>query len=143
MGRGQGFADIGVGPNGHVAGLVVEGSGPLYIHNQVLESWLRFGLLGAILVIAAQVVFVVQGLIALRRPQTDYTVRWAAMLLVMAPVAMLTAPFLTTTQRWPAILGFAAGLIAPVVRAERPLAPRPATAHREPEPDLTTAPDRV
>ena len=35
------------------------------------------------------------------------------MLLVMAPVAMLTAPFLTTTQRWPAILGFAAGLIAP------------------------------
>lgn len=133
----------GVGPNGHVAGLVVEGSGPLYIHNQVLESWLRFGLLGAILVIAAQVVFVVQGLIALRRPQIDYTVRWAAMLLVMAPVAMLTAPFLTTTQRWPAILGFAAGLIAPVVRAERPLASRPATAHREPEPDLTTAPDRV
>ncbi len=103
----------GVGPNGHVAGLVVEGSGPLYIHNQVLESWLRFGLLGAILVTAAQVVFVVQGLTAMRRPQIDFTGRWAAMLLVMAPVAMLTAPFLTNTQRWPAILGFAAGLVAP------------------------------
>ena len=43
----------GVGPNGHVAGLVVEGAGPLYIHNQVLESWLRFGLIGALLIIAA------------------------------------------------------------------------------------------
>jgi O-antigen ligase len=88
----------GVGPTGQLPGLIVEGNGPLYIHNQVLESWLRFGLLGAILVIAIQVVFVVQGLLAL--------------LLIMAPVAMLTAPFLTNTQRWPAILGFAAGLLA-------------------------------
>jgi O-antigen ligase len=130
----------GVGPNGHVAGLVVEGPGPLYIHNQVLESWLRFGLLGALLVIAAQVVFVVQGLIAVRRPQIDFTVRWAALLLVMAPVAMLTAPFLTTTQRWPAILGFAAGLIAPIVRGQRPAATSRATARPEPESDSVLAP---
>ncbi|HEY1516651.1 MAG TPA: O-antigen ligase family protein [Solirubrobacteraceae bacterium] len=129
----------GVGPNGHVAGLVVEGAGPLYIHNQVLESWLRFGLLGAILVIAAQVMFVVQGLIAVRRPGIDYTVRWAALLLVMAPVAMLTAPFLTTTQRWPAILGFAAGLIAPVVGGERLEPPSRPTARPEPEPDPATS----
>jgi O-antigen ligase len=137
----------GVGPSGHVPGLVVEGTGPLYIHNQVLESWLRFGLLGAILVIAVQVVFVVQGLIAVRRPHIDYTVRWAAMLLVMAPVAMLTAPFLTTTQRWPAILGFAAGLIAPIVRGRDPAAPDPATARPEPEPgpepDPAATPARV
>jgi O-antigen ligase len=107
----------GLGPNGHLAGLVVQGGGPLYVHNEVLESWLRFGLLGAILVVAVQVVLLVQGLIAIRRGAIDFTVRWAALLLVMAPVAMLTAPFLTTTQRWPAILGFAAGLIAPVLRA--------------------------
>jgi O-antigen ligase len=133
----------GVGPNGHVAGLVVEGPGPLYIHNQVLESWLRFGLLGAVLVIAAQVVFVVQGLTAVRRPHIDYTVRWAAMLLVMAPVAMLTAPFLTTTQRWPAVLGFAAGLVAPVVRGEWRAAPSSANADPDSEPDPATAPARA
>jgi O-antigen ligase len=107
----------GVGPSGHVAGLVVNGPGLLYIHNQVLESWLRFGLLGALLVVAFQVVILVQGVAALRRPRIDFSGRWAALLLVMAPVAMLTAPFLTTTQRWPAILGFAAGLIAPLLRS--------------------------
>ena len=107
----------GVGPSGHVAGLVAEGTGPLYIHNQVLESWLRFGLLGAVLIIAIQLVLLVQGLVTLRRPGIDFTARWAATLLIMAPVSLLTAPFLTTTQRWPAILGFAAGLIAPVLRA--------------------------
>jgi O-antigen ligase len=106
----------GVGPNGQLAGLLVQGGGPLYIHNEVLESWLRFGLLGAVLVVAVQAVFLVQGLIVLTRPAIDFTDRWAALLLIMAPVAMLTAPFLTTTQRWPAILGFAAGLIAPVLR---------------------------
>jgi O-antigen ligase len=110
----------GVGPNGHVAGLVVEGSGPLYIHNQVLESWLRFGLVGAVLTIALLVVFIVQGLGALRRRGIHFTTRWAAMLLIMAPVSMQTAPFLTTTQRWPAILGFAAGVIAPAIRARAP-----------------------
>ena len=110
----------GVGPNGHVVGLLVQGGGPLYIHNEVLESWLRFGLLGAILVVAFQAVILVQGLIVLRRPTIDLTDRWASLLLIMAPVAMLTAPFLTTTQRWPAILGFAAGLIAPVLRSSRP-----------------------
>jgi hypothetical protein len=39
-------------------------------------------------------------------------VRWAAQFLLMAPIAMLTAPFLTNTQRWPAILGLAAGIVA-------------------------------
>jgi O-antigen ligase len=106
----------GVGPSGHVPGLVVQGPGTLYIHNQVLESWLRFGLLGALIIVAIQVVILVEGLIVLRRPQIEFTCRWAALLLVMAPVSMLTAPFLTQTQRWPAVLGFAAGLIAPLLR---------------------------
>jgi len=108
----------GVGPNGHVLGLVVQGTGPLYIHNQLFESWLRFGLIGALLIVAVQVVILVEGLIALRRPRIDFSTRWAAILLIMAPVSLLTAPFLTTTQRWPAILGFAAGLLAPVLRAK-------------------------
>lgn len=112
----------GVGPNGHVLGLVVQGPGPLYIHNQVFESWLRFGLIGALLIVAVQVVILVEGLIALRRPRIDFSTRWAAILLIMAPVSMLTAPFLTSTQRWPAIVGFAAGLIAPTLRSGRPIA---------------------
>jgi O-antigen ligase len=102
----------GVGPNGHVLGLVVEGTGPLYIHNEILESWLRFGIAGALLVVAVQLVLAVQAVQALRLPSLDFISRWACLLLLTAPVAMLTAPFLTTTQRWPAILGLAAGLVA-------------------------------
>lgn len=127
----------GVGPNGHVVGLVAEGTGPLYIHNQVFESWLRFGLIGALLIVAVQVVILVQGLIALCRPRIDFSTRWAATLLIMAPVSLLTAPFLTTTQRWPAILGFAAGVIAPVLRSEPwadPELARPADVRADPAP---------
>jgi hypothetical protein len=47
------------------------------------------------------------------------------MLLIMAPVSLQTAPFLTTTQRWPAFLGFAAGVVAPVLRAAPAAAPAP------------------
>jgi O-antigen ligase len=102
----------GVGPSGHVVGLVVENTGPLYIHNQILESWLRFGLVGAALVVLVQLVLMSQGVGALRRDADSLTTSWAAYLLLIAPIAMLTAPFFTNTQRWPAILGFAAGLVA-------------------------------
>ncbi len=102
----------GVGPNGHVPGLVVENSGPLYIHNQVLESWLRFGLLGAIGIVLAQVVLLVQALRVLRRHRGEIVSAWASYLLVLAPISMLTAPFFTETQRWPAIMGLAAGMVA-------------------------------
>jgi len=37
---------------------------------------------------------------------------WAALLLIMAPVALMTAPFFTETQRWPALMGLAAGVLA-------------------------------
>lgn len=124
----------GVGPNGQLVGLVIQGTGPLYIHNQILESWLRFGLLAAVLVVAVQVVLLVQGLRAIRLPRIDFTVRWAALLLIMAPVSMLTAPFLTNTQRWPAILGFAAGLVAAAIGGAR-AGPRWRTG-RPPEPHL-------
>ena len=52
----------------------------------------------------------VQAIGLLRRHGDDLTVSWAGYLLVMAPVAMLTAPFFTDTQRWPALLGLAGGL---------------------------------
>lgn len=100
----------GVGYQGHVTGLVVQGKGALYTHNQVLESWLRFGIIGAILVNAWQIVGMGYGMMVLRG-QTSFIMRWSAFLLIMAPISALTAPFLTTTQRWPALLGLAGGLL--------------------------------
>lgn len=102
----------GLGAGAHLPGLVVESPGPLYIHNQILESWLRFGVVGAALVIAVQATLILQGVRLLRRHADDLTVSWGALLLIMAPVAMLTAPFFTASQRWPAVLGMAGGLVA-------------------------------
>ena len=124
----------GVGPNGHVAGLVVQSNGPLYIHNQVLESWLRFGLAGAVLVIAVQIALVGLALRTLRDTTAGVGVRWAAYLLIMAPVAMLTAPFLTNTQRWPAVLGLAAGLLAARAAPASPRTAGPASPTATPPP---------
>jgi O-antigen ligase len=102
----------GLGAGAHLPGLVVEAPGSLYIHNQILESWLRFGIVGAALVIAVQATLIRQGVALLRRHADDLSVSWAAVLLIMAPVAMLTAPFFTANQRWPAVLGLAGGLVA-------------------------------
>jgi O-antigen ligase len=102
----------GVGANGHLAGLVVEQPGSLYIHNQILESWLRFGIVGGLLVIAVLASLVARALPVLRRHSDDISVSWAALLLIMAPVALMTAPFFTETQRWPALMGLAAGVLA-------------------------------
>ncbi len=109
----------GLGANGHLGGLVVEEPGPLYIHNQILQSWLRFGIVGGLLVIAVLASLVARALPALRQHPDDISITWPALLLIMAPVAMLTAPFLTETQRWPALLGLAAGVLA-VRRAPTP-----------------------
>ncbi len=117
----------GVGPSGHLVGLVVEGGGQLYVHNQLLETWLRFGLVGAVLIVALQVVLALQGLRVVREPASDFFERWGAMLLLMAPIAMLTAPFFTQTERWPAAIGLAAGLVATGL-ARRARGEEPATS---------------
>jgi O-antigen ligase len=111
----------GVGANGHIAGLVVEQPGSLYIHNQILESWLRFGIVGGLLVIAVLASLVARALPVLRRHSDDISVSWAALLLIMTPVTVLTAPFFTETQRWPALMGLAAGVLA-AKRVARPAA---------------------
>jgi O-antigen ligase len=107
----------GIGAGGHLAGLVVEAPGSLYIHNQILESWLRFGIVGGVLIIAVQVALAAQGISILRRQAGNISISWAGLFLIMAPISMLTAPFFTEPQRWPALAGFAAGLITARQRA--------------------------
>lgn len=120
----------GVGASGHLAGLVVQTPGPLYIHNQILESWLRFGIVGGVLVIAVLASLAARGVSALRRHSDDVSISWAALLLIMAPATMMTAPFLTETQRWPALMGFAAGVLAARRSVVTPTLSDPASALR-------------
>jgi hypothetical protein len=104
----------GLGPQAHQPpGLsVATTSSRIYVHNEWLLTWLRFGPLGALLVTGLLTVIAGLALKTLRRPGEDVVGLTAAFLGLIAPLAMLTAPFLTTTSRWPLALGIGAGLLA-------------------------------
>jgi O-antigen ligase len=101
----------GVGPKGTLPGLVVEEKAQLYIHNEVLEMWLRYGIVGAALFFLSEGYFVFAALRTLRKHAPTFMQQWAAYVMLIAPVAMISAPFLSTTQRWPTLLGLAAGIL--------------------------------
>lgn len=101
----------GIGPNGTLRGLFVQ-NGTLYVHNEYLQVWLRYGLAPLLLLVALLASLVAFAAKALRRGAAHASVRWAAFFVLLTPVAAYTAPYLSTTQRWPALLGFAGGLLA-------------------------------
>lgn len=101
----------GVGPEAPAADVpgLVATEGRVYVHNELLLDWLRFGALGALLIVALLALMVALGIRVLQRSPSAVGAS-AAALLIAAPVSMMTAPFLTTTVRWPALLGLAAGI---------------------------------
>lgn len=90
-------------------GLAVQ-KGLLYVHNELLLDWLRFGIPGMLAVGVPAFLGLGLGLRRLRGstgPELS-----AALLLVIAPVCAMTAAFYSTTQRWPVLVGFALGALA-------------------------------
>jgi O-antigen ligase len=86
-------------------------SGYIYVHNEYLYSWLRFGLIGALAILLPVVAAAVVAVRRLRVPTRDALDGVAIALLLTAPICAMTAPFFTSTARWPAMLGLAAGLL--------------------------------
>lgn len=86
--------------------------GRLYVHNDLLQQWLRFGLPGITLYLLLLAVLAVRAFRVLRR-SGDLTVVDAASaalgLLLIVPV--MTAPFLTDTARWPVVVALAAAAL--------------------------------
>jgi O-antigen ligase len=104
----------GIGPeHTTLPGLAAQGPGRLYIHNEWLLDWLRFGFLGVALITVIFLILIKRAVVTLRagdRVTLPETV--AAMFVLLVPICSMTAPFISTTNRWPALLGIAAGLIA-------------------------------
>ncbi len=87
----------------------------IYVHNELLQDWLRYGPAAPLLVV---LFFIVAGLVALSRlrdPESDVVTRAAAAFCLIAPPCLMTAPFLSETSRWPLVTGIAAGVLAPLL----------------------------
>lgn len=96
-----------------LTGLFVQ-SGSIYVHNELLLDWLRIGFIWFLAVLLLQISLLRDAFKALRqRPdQVSVSVATAAFLMPMFVIASVSAPFLTTTNRWPALVGLAAGILA-------------------------------
>jgi O-antigen ligase len=99
-------------------GLVVSKPGQtIYVHSDYLEVWLREGIIGlALLLFFVAIV----ARLAFRALREDLTVPEfsAAVLLLIAPLVMIWFPILSTTWRWPAMIGLAVGLLIGPRRVE-------------------------
>jgi hypothetical protein len=100
----------GIGANtGSISGLVAKRT--FYVHNEYLMDWALYGVLGLGMVMALFLVTGAHGLSALKAGN-DVTSRSAAFFCLLVPVCSITAPFLTTTIRWPTMVGVAAGILS-------------------------------
>jgi O-antigen ligase len=91
-------------------GLASSKTNALYVHDDYLQAWLRFGLIGVLLMLAFVVVAVREAWPALRATD-EPVVCGAAITIVMLPVVMIAFPVMSTTLRWPALAGLATGLL--------------------------------
>jgi O-antigen ligase len=93
-------------------GVVDQNNGLIYLHNEWLLDWLRFGVPGLVLMVALMLLLVFGSVSVLRaRSNLSLPHLTAAMFLLLLPISCVTAPFLSTTNRWPALIGIAAGVL--------------------------------
>ncbi|UKA57999.1 O-antigen ligase family protein [Arthrobacter sp. FW306-2-2C-D06B] len=110
----------GYGPQSQqLTGFFVQ-SGSLYVHNELLLDWLRFGLIGllAVIVLFYSMTRDSIGLFRMDQSLVPTAVSAGSFFVPIFVISSLSAPFLTTTSRWPAILGLAAGIMADYKSAE-------------------------
>lgn len=110
----------GYGPQSQqLTGFFVQ-SGSLYVHNELLLDWLRFGIIGllAVLVLFYSMTRDSIGLFRMDQSSVPIAVSAGSFFVPIFVISSLSAPFLTTTSRWPAILGLAAGIMGNYKSAE-------------------------
>ncbi|MFI7430430.1 hypothetical protein ACIBPB_25845 [Micromonospora sp. NPDC049836] len=107
----------GVGPLApQLPGLAAHDAERVYVHNELLQVWLRYGPLAPLLVVLFLAAAALLALRALRDPDADGIVRSAAAFCLITPLCVMTAPFLSETSRWPLVAGLAAGIVAQFLR---------------------------
>lgn len=101
----------GYGANAsQLPGLAAEGSRQIYVHNELLQLWLQHGVVVSALIAVAGVLLTTLAFRSSERPTGCSPADWALARGVAAAwpallVALMTAPFFSTTGRWPALIG--------------------------------------
>lgn len=102
---------LGIGPYAEQPAQFVNHASPtIYVHNEYLQQWLRFGALGLAICVALIVIAFAIGVRALRRTSISPVSAAASTLVSIAWLPLLSAPFMSTTQRFPMIFGAALAL---------------------------------
>lgn len=113
----------GLGPRApQPEGLAAKASTRIYVHNEWLLDWLRYGPIAALLVVAFAVVLMWMAVASFRRRGSPLVEPTAALFALSTPANLMLFPFLTTTVRWPLLVGLAIGVLG-LARVEEPLEP--------------------
>lgn len=100
---------LGVFPSAQ-AGLVVADSTNLYIHDEYLQTWARFGFGGLVLLIAFLGATFTVALRTLRQPDRDFGEYFFAVYFLALPFALIFFPHLSSEPRFALLSGIACAL---------------------------------
>jgi O-Antigen ligase len=102
----------GAGPEApQLPGLAAASASRVYVHNELLQDWLRYGPLAPLLMTILLAATALLALRTLRDSDGDAVERSAAIFCLLTPICVMTAPFLSDTSRWPVLFGVAVGIL--------------------------------
>jgi hypothetical protein len=101
------------------SGLVVSDSGNLYIHDEYLQTWARYGLPGIIGLLGILSLFFRYAWRSLARPPDSVLVALGAITLLALPVSLVFFPQLSSLTRFDVVVGILAGVLPVATVAPR------------------------
>lgn len=85
----------------------------LYVHNEILLIWLKFGIVAAASFVLFMIALAIPAtkILVTTKAQTDTWRMSASYFVILYILTSVSAPFLMTTSRWPALLGLVIGIL--------------------------------
>jgi O-antigen ligase len=100
------------------AGLVVSNGGNLYIHDEYLQTWARYGAVGLVALLALLAALVRRSWALFVGPPEESLLAVAGLLLLAFPASLVFFPQFSSLARFDVLLGLMAGVLpAPGARA--------------------------
>lgn len=88
------------------AGLVVGKSDNLYIHNELLQTWARFGLVGVLVLVMLLGLAITYAVLLVRKGSSDLLGSASAVYFLACPIPLMFFPHLSTLVRFAFFAGF-------------------------------------
>jgi O-antigen ligase len=100
-------------------GLVVSDGGNLYIHDEYLQTWARYGLPGIVVLLGCLTCFVRRAWRSLANPPDSVLGGISALLLLALPISLVFFPQVSALTRFDLLVGVLAGTLAPIAGARK------------------------